>query len=153
MDFLDNYFIEPEETAEISLPDVKFPNASLMDFDDGCDPLVLSIKPKGSEKPITFESSIESSFKVATPAYPYDFFSCQKEDWFPPTFQSFVDMLILRCNKMSISTAYNVVNSVEAEEFLDIVDNLLNYDFMNNEGSEGTRLLLLDTRIVIKVRG
>jgi len=55
------------------------------------------------------------------------------------------DMLILRCNKMSTLTAYNVVNSVETEEFLDIIDNL-------TEGSEGTHLLLLDTRIVTKVR-
>jgi hypothetical protein len=55
------------------------------------------------------------------------------------------DMLILQCNKMSTSTAYNVVNSVDAEEFLDIIDNLI-------EGSEETLLLLLDTRIVTKVR-
>ena len=55
------------------------------------------------------------------------------------------DMLILQCNKMSILTAYNVVNSVETEEFLDITDNLM-------EGSEGTHLSLLDTRIVTKVR-
>ncbi|GES87459.1 anaphase-promoting complex subunit 4-like [Rhizophagus clarus] len=53
------------------------------------------------------------------------------------------DMLILRCNKMSTSTAYNVINSVETEEFLDIFDNLL-------EGSESTLLLLLDTRIITK---
>lgn len=55
------------------------------------------------------------------------------------------DMLILRCNKMSTSTAYNVVNSVDTKEFLDIIDNLI-------EDTEGTLLLLLDTRIVTKVR-
>lgn len=55
------------------------------------------------------------------------------------------DMLILRCNKMSTSTAYNVVNSVDTKEFLDIIDNLI-------EDSEGTLSLLLDTRIVTKVR-
>ncbi|RGB27303.1 anaphase-promoting complex, cyclosome, subunit 4-domain-containing protein [Rhizophagus diaphanus] len=53
------------------------------------------------------------------------------------------DMLILRCNKMSTSTAYNVVNSVDTKEFLDIIDNLI-------EDSEGTLSLLLDTRIVTK---
>ncbi|CAG8617169.1 16878_t:CDS:10 [Funneliformis mosseae] len=143
MDFLDSYFTE-SETVEISLPDVKFPNAASMDLYDGGDPLVLSFEPKSSE------SYIESSIKAAAPAYPYDFFSCQKEDWFPPTFQSFVDMLILRCNKMSTSTAYNVVNSVKAEEFLYIIDNLINYDFMNNESLEGTQSLVLDTRIVMK---
>jgi hypothetical protein len=44
---------------------------------------------------------------------------------------------------MSTLTAYNIVNSVEAEEFLDITDDLM-------KGSEETRSLLLDTRIVTK---
>ena len=55
------------------------------------------------------------------------------------------DVLISQCNKMSTSTAYNIVNSVEKEELLDIVNNNLIKD------SEETHLLLLDTRIVTKV--
>ena len=63
----------------------------------------------------------------------------------PENWKMYWKELMLQCNEMSTLTAYNIVNSVETEELLDIVDNLM-------KDSGGTQLQLLNTRIVTKVK-
>ncbi|CAG8726756.1 8107_t:CDS:2, partial [Racocetra persica] len=106
-DFLNNlekFFVDDRQSSTISLPTFEFPFSSYNSLDN-CN---------------LFQYNSSQSNGLS--AYPYDYLSSNSAFQHAPSFESFVNELINRCDTLSSATADNVAKSVKAHELMDIVE-------------------------------